>query len=214
MRALYDDRDVVARALAAADDRAVHTLQRMLGQQLQDANVLTRPGQGAVLFLQRLPQLRERGRQLPVFVDVGVIQSRRLPPEGHQVVQRIEHLHAARVRAPMARDDAPLGHHLQVFHIGLDGHRRKGVSTWHAVSVVIKTHGLVLVHLGSLGHTGVESARRQRQGGGTLALETLADRLRLPTDRACAVAQAARTQVGVQLGQVAHLGQRRGPVTL
>jgi hypothetical protein len=62
----------------------------MFGQQLQNANVLTRPGQGAVLFFQRLPQFRERGRQLPVFVDVGVIQSRRLPAEGHQVVQRIE----------------------------------------------------------------------------------------------------------------------------
>jgi len=51
----------------------LHALDRMLGQQLQYANVLTRAGLDTVLLLQGPPQVGEHRRQLPMFVDVGVV---------------------------------------------------------------------------------------------------------------------------------------------
>jgi len=153
----------------------------MLGQQLQDANVLTCPGHGTVLLFQGLAQLREHRRQLPMFVDFGVVQRRRLAPQRHQIVQRIEHLHPLGIRTHVAGDDLTLGHHGDVLDIGLHGDRRERVRTRHAVGVVIETHGLVLVHLGHLRHARVERSGGQRQSRGTLALETLADGLLLPS---------------------------------
>jgi hypothetical protein len=99
LRALQDGRDVIALALAAGVDGLLHARDGMLGQKLQDANVLTRPRQGAVLLLQSLAQRGEHRRQLPLFVDVGVVQGRRLASQRHQVMPRLEHLHALLVRA-------------------------------------------------------------------------------------------------------------------
>ena len=73
--------------------------QRVLGQQLQHADVLPRPGRRAVPLLQRLPQLRERLGQLPVAQHRGVVQRRRPAAQRRQVVQRVEDLLVAAVTA-------------------------------------------------------------------------------------------------------------------
>lgn len=44
----------------------------MLGQQLQDGDVLPRAGVRAMPLFHTLPQMREVGRQLPVSIDVGI----------------------------------------------------------------------------------------------------------------------------------------------
>jgi hypothetical protein len=167
-----------------------------------------------MLFFQGLPQVAERRRQLPVLVDVGVVQRRRLARQRHQVMQRVEHLHALGVASSVAGDDLATSHHLDALDIGLHRDRAESVRARHAVGVLIETHRLVFVHLGRLGHAGVERSRRQRQGAGTLALEALADVLLLPRLGALSVAQAASPQSSVQLGQVTHLGHRSGPVPL
>lgn len=149
-----------------------------------------------------------------MLVDVGVVQGRRLAPQRHQVVQRIEHLHALGIRTHVAGNDPALGYHLDALDISLHGNRRESVRTRHAVGVALETHGLVLVHLGRLGHTRVKGSWRQRQSRGTLTLETLADGLLLAGLSAFAVTEAASTQLGIELGQVTDRGEWRGPVTL
>jgi hypothetical protein len=200
LRALQDVRDVVAVALLTRGDGALHALDGMLGQQLQDADVLPRAGRGTMLFFQGLPQVAEHRRQLPVLVNVGVVQRRRLARQRHQVMQRVEHLHALGVTPGVAGDDLATRHHLDALDIGLHRDRAEGVRARHAVGVVIETHRLVFVHLGRLGYAGVERSRRQRQGQGTLALEALADALLLPRLLALSVAQAASPQSSVELG--------------
>jgi hypothetical protein len=186
----------------------------MLGQQLQDANVVAGADRGPVLPFQGRTQLGEDRRQLPVLVDIGVIQRRRLAPQQHQVMQRLEDLLAAAIRTRVPGDHLAAGHDLDVFHIGFHRHRREGVRPRHAVGVVVETHRLVLVHQARLRQARIERPRRQPQRRGALALETLANRLFLTGLRAVAVAQTTGAEVGVQLAPVARLRHRRGPVLL
>jgi hypothetical protein len=93
---------------------------RVLGQQLQDADVLPRAGTHPQPPLQRPAVLRQGGRQLPVAGDRGVVQRRRPLPQRHQVVRGVEHplAGAPTHRAPgLAETPAPAPvapRHLQV----------------------------------------------------------------------------------------------------
>lgn len=69
--------DAVAAGTAADLDSTLDRFDRVLGQQLQDANELACPGLGAVLALQVATQLGEHGGQLPVPIDVGMVERRR-----------------------------------------------------------------------------------------------------------------------------------------
>jgi hypothetical protein len=133
----------------------------VLGQALQHADVLPRPARGAVLCFQVLPQLAENGRQLPAAIDVGVIERCRLAAQADQVMERIEDLLALAVTARMAGDALALGHDLNMFDVRLDRHLAKGVTTRHAVVVVIEADRLILVHLARLLDVWIKGMPRQ-----------------------------------------------------
>jgi hypothetical protein len=211
---VQDGSDVVAVALAARDDGALHARHGVLGQQLQDANELPRTRLGTVLPLQGTTQFPELRRQLPVPVDVGVIQRRRLPPQRHQVMQRIQHLHAPRIAPPVLGDHLTASDDGDVIHITLDGHRLEGEPPRHTIAVAIETHRLVLVHLARPLDGSIERSPGQRQGSGPIPLEALADGLRLAGLPPFPIAQAASAELGVQLVQVLDLGHRRRPLLL
>jgi hypothetical protein len=63
----------------------LHALHGMLGQQLQDADVLPRSRRGTVTFLHGLPKLGELRGHLPIPVDLRVIQRRRATSQGGQI---------------------------------------------------------------------------------------------------------------------------------
>jgi hypothetical protein len=214
MGALDNRVDLVIVADAAKLDGALHARHGMFGQELQNADELPGAGRGTVLSFQTGSQLGEHRRQLPVAIDVGVVQGRRFAAQHHQIMQRIQHLHALFVTTWMTGDDLVAGHDLDVLHVTLHGHRGERVGPWHAVGVVIEAHRLILVHRGRLHDAGIERSGRQWHGRSPVALEALADRLCLARLRTLAVAQAAGTEMAVQLLQVLHLRHGRGPVLL
>jgi hypothetical protein len=174
---VLDDRlDVIAGAAVAQEDRSLDARHRMLGQELQDADVLPRAGRGAAPLFQIGTQLREHRRQLPVLVHIGMIERRRLAAQHRQIMQRIEDLHAVLVAARMARDDLSAGHDFDVSDVALDRHRAEREHARHTVRVVVETHGLILVRLGRLRDARIECPRWHRQCLGAVAFKTLADR--------------------------------------
>jgi len=211
LRAAHDSGRVVVVSLATADDGLLHAFDGMRGQKLQHANIVAGTGAHTMLVLQRATQLAEYRRQLPVAVDVGVVQRRRLAPQRHQVMQRIEDLLAVAVGTTMVGDYLPARHDRDAGHICLDAHLLKGVHARHTVAIAIEAHRLVLVHAGWLVQTGIERACRQGQGVGLLALEALANGLFLAGLPALAIAQTAGMQMRVQLVEVAHHRHRRRP---
>ena len=207
-----EDRDrVIAVALATTDDGLLHALDRMLGQELQHADEMAGAGAGAMLVLQGATQFAEHRRQLPVAVDVGVIQCRRLACQRHQIVQGIEHLLVVPVRTPMVGNHLAASDDVHVRHVRLDGHTLKGVQARHAVAVAIEVHRLVLVHAGRPLQARIESPCRQRQGLGAFVREALADSLFLAGLLTLPIAQTAGVQVCVQFVEVLHLRHRRRP---
>jgi len=113
-------------------------------------------------------------------------------------VQRIEDLYAMLVAAWMTRNHLGAGHDLEVRDVALDRHRAERERPRHAVRVVVKSHGLILVRLGRLHDARIERMRRQRQRLGALSLETLADRLGLSRLRSLALTHTAGTQMSIQ----------------
>ena len=154
--AFHDGFDAVAGAALAGLDGTLDLFDRMLGQQLQDANELPRPGLGAVLAFQVAAQFGEYGRQLPVPIDVGMVERRWPAAECGQVMQRVEDLLAVPIRTDMPGDDLVASHDLDAVDVALDRHGLKGEGTRHAVGIAVETSGLILVHLGRLADARVE----------------------------------------------------------
>lgn len=71
---------------ATLDNRSLDHFHRVFGQQLQDANILPRPGDGAMTRLERGPQVLEAGRQRPAIEHRGMVQGRRPATENGQIV--------------------------------------------------------------------------------------------------------------------------------
>ena len=202
--------------LVAAEtfDHVSNSLDRVLGQQLEYADVLPHPWPRAVTLLQTLSQLLERRRQLPTPVDVRVVQRRRTPAQRYQIVQRIEHLVARFVAPPVAGNHPPFRHHLHPIDVALDRHRFKGPAARHAVPHLVEMHQLVLVHFPRLHHARIKGVPGQRQRCLSILLEQLADRLLRAVAIPLLLGQATFQQIRVQLVEVLHLRNRRRPATL
>lgn len=155
--AQQDRFDVVARRATARLDHALHLVDGVLLQQLQDANVVLDAAAGAVLLLQGFAQVAEDGRQLPAAKDVGVIERRRPALQGAEVVLRIEDLLVLAVGARMRGDHLAAEHHCDAVDGRLDGDGLERSRARHAVAVVVETHHLVLVGLGGLNETRMEA---------------------------------------------------------
>jgi len=126
-------------------DHVLNSLHRVLGQQLEYADVLPHAWPRSVTSLQTLSQLLERRRQLPTPVHVGVVQRRRAAAERHQIVQRIEHLIARFVAPPVAGNHPPFRYNLHPIDVALDRHRFKSPAARHTVPHLVEMHQLILV---------------------------------------------------------------------
>lgn len=82
----------------AALNGPLHHIERMLVEQVQDADVMPHAAARAVLPLQGGTQFLEDRRQMPAAKDVGVVQRRRPTPQRVQVMPRIEDLLVFAVR--------------------------------------------------------------------------------------------------------------------
>lgn len=137
-------------------DYVPNSLDRVLGQQLEYADVLPHPWSRAVTLLQAFSQLLERRRQLPTPVHAGVVQRRRTPAERYQVVQRIEHLVARFVAPPVAGNHPPFRDNVHPIDVALDRHRFKGPGARHTVTHLVEMHQLVLVDRPRLHHARIK----------------------------------------------------------
>jgi hypothetical protein len=149
--------DVVARRATARLDHALHPVDGVLLQQLQDANVVLDTAAGAVLLLQGFAQFAEHRRQLPAAKDVGVIQRRRPALQAAEVVLGIEDLLVPAVATRMRGDHLAAEHHVNAVDGRLDGDGLESSRARHAVAVIVETHHLVLVGLGGLDDTRMEA---------------------------------------------------------
>ena len=205
---------VHGRLMAAEGDGLLNHFHRVFSQQLQDPHVLSRASGQSLPRLQVGPQGVEAGRQFPVGKHEGMIQGRRPATEDRQIMLRLHDPFSAGVTAFMAGDDAGAADHLDPIHVRLEGHRLEGPAARHTVAVRIEPHRLVLIDLRDLRDKGVEGTGRQGQGPVLVLLEQLPDRLRFAGHDLVPLGQSARPQVGVQLRQVLHSGNRRRPVPL
>ncbi len=198
----------------ALNDSLLNHLHGVFGQQLQDADVLPRPGLRAITLLPGRTQLIEAGRQLPLVEHEGMIQGRGPAAEDRQVMPGRHDPFPSRVATPMAGNPSSVGHDLDSIHIRFDRHRLERPAAGNAVTVRVEPHGLVLVHLGRLGDEGIEGTRRQRQGSLSILLKQLSNRLCSAGHHMIAFGQRTGPQVNIQFGQVLHPGNRGRPVPL
>lgn len=186
-------------------------LQREAGEELQDADVVAGTGAEAMMIFEMSAKLGERGRQLPVAVDRGMVQRRWLRLQNHQEVQRIEHPLVPFVTPSVGGDDAVVGDDLDAVDETLDGCRAEGVAPRHTVSVAVEADGLVLVHAAGGNDARLEGPGSHGQGCCSVAVEANVDGLVIRAAVPFPSLQATSSQVLVQLGQVVDLGHRRGP---
>ena len=196
------------------DDGLLDHLYRVLGQQLQNPNVLPCSGGGTLAILEVGPQLIEARRQLPAGKHKGMIQHRRSATENRQIMTRLHDPFPSGVAAVVTGNHGLTGHHLDPIHIRLNRHGPEGPATRNAVAVRIEPHRLILVHFRYLRDKRIERTRRQGQSRLLVLLKELPDGLRLTRPHMITFGHRARPQVGIQLGQVLYPGNRSRPVPL
>ena len=199
---------------AALNNSLLDHFDGVFGQQLQDPNVLPRPGGGTLAILEVRPQLVEASRQFPSGKHEGMIQGRRPATENRQIVTRLHDPFPSGVAAVVMGHPPLAGHHLDPIHIRLDRHRPEGPATRNTIAVRIEPHRLILIHLRHLRDKRIERTRRQGQSRLLVLLKELPDGLRLARHPVVPLGHRARPQVGIQLGQVLHAGNRSRPVPL
>ena len=98
-------------------------LDGMVGQQLEDADIL--PGAGAETepLFEVAVQVGERWRQVPIAVDRGVVQGRRFALQNHQKMQGIEHFFAVAIAASVRCHLLPVGDHDDALDVPFHRHR-------------------------------------------------------------------------------------------
>ncbi len=208
---LFGRDDAVA---SAGGHRLFDPRQRVLGQELQHANVMSGARQPPVARFKALAQLGKRRRQAPVAVDVGVIEVGWLHAERGQIVQRIEHLLALLVGPLVLSHPLAVAADLHAINVRFHGDCGEGVTPRHAVAVLLPGDRLVLVDLADLAHRGVEWALRQRQGARSFTCEAGADGFALTRNHPLPVPLTAGAQVRVQLRQIAEPRNGRRPLAL
>ena len=210
-------RDLLGRddaVAAAGDDRLLDSRERVLGQELQHADVVAGARQPPVARFKTFAQLGKRRRQTPVAVDVGVIEVGWLHAERSQIVQRVEHLFALAVRPVVQGNALAVAVDLDAINVGPNSDCGEGVPPRHAVAVLLPCDRLVLVDLADLADCGVERALWQRQGAGSFPLEAGVDGFALARNRPLPIPLATAPQVRVQLRQIADPRNGRRPLAL
>ena len=177
--ALRDDLGVEAVEALTVLQRRLYARQGVNVQEVQDADKVASARQRSMSRFQTLPQFLENRWQFPLSENVGMIQGGRPTLQCGQVMQWLEHLNARFIAALMPGDHLAGNDDLDVFDVRFYRRCLKSIALRHTVPHPVKTNRLVLVDLGLLVDASVETYRRQRQGLLPVALETLADRLRV-----------------------------------
>ena len=202
------------RLRATLNNGLLDQLHRILREQLQNPNILSRAARESFPLLEVGAQLVEAGRQFPLGKHEGMIQSGRPTTQNRQIMLGLHDPFVTGVTAGVTSNDPSAGDYLDPIDIRLDRDRLEGPATRNTVTVRIEPHRLVFVHLPGLGNERIEGPRRQSQGRLFILLEQLPDRLCLARHHVIPLGQGARPQVGIQLGQVLHPGNRSSPVPL
>jgi hypothetical protein len=138
------------------------TLDGVMREQLQDADVLTGAGAWSKAGFQVAAEVGERCRQLPVTVDRSQIEGGRFALQNHQEMQRIEDFFTVAVTPQVCGNDLTVRDNLDAIHVSLHRHGAKRPAAWNTVTVAVEGCRLVLVHLAWLEHTGVEETLGNR----------------------------------------------------
>jgi hypothetical protein len=141
---------------AAGLDRTLHIVEAMVGQQVQDADIMLDTTPGTVLTFQVAAQFVEDRRQLPVPKDVGMVHGGRPALQRVQVMTRVEDLLMLAIATRVRGDHLAALHDVHTLDVGFDRYRREGGAAWHAVAIAGVADHLVLVGLGRLHHARVE----------------------------------------------------------
>jgi len=195
-------------------DRLLHSFDGMRCQQLQHSNELPDAGAGSMPILEPLTQFLKDAWQLPLAIDVRVIQRSGPTSQCGEIVPRLEHLVPGVVTPRMPGNDHVLMHDLHPIHIALHRHRLKRAVPRHAVVHGVEAGELVLVDLRRLPYAGVKAMRRQSRRHTFLFGEPHADRFRPPAARAVPLLLTARTQIRVEFVPILDLRDWRGPLPL
>ncbi len=128
-------------------NRLLHHFHRVFGQQLQHANVLSRPDHQAVTPLEVFSQLLEAGRQHPAIEHERMIQGRRPATQNGQIMTWFYDPFPAAV-ASRVLGNHPIGRdHVNPIDIGFNRHRGEGPATGNAVAIGVESHHLILIDL-------------------------------------------------------------------
>jgi hypothetical protein len=147
-QAQHDGLDVEARRHPARFDDALHGVDGMNVEQLQDADILFHAAAPPVLPFQGGPEFLKERRQLPAAKHFGVVECRRPTLQCFQVMTRIEHLLVPAVTPRVRRDHLASQHHLDAFDVDLDRDALERGRARHAVAIGVHADRLVLIHLG------------------------------------------------------------------
>lgn len=140
----------------AGADAALDTLDGMMGEQLQHTDVLAVAGSLSEPGFEITAEIGICCRELPVAVDRGMVERRRLAFQNDQKMQRIEHFFTAAIAPPVRGDDLAVGHDLDAIDVALNGHRTERPPPWHTVTVAVEWGRLVFIHLAGFKYAGVE----------------------------------------------------------
>ena len=132
---------------ATAYNRLLHHFHRVFGQQLQDANVLSRPDHQAVALLEVFSQLLEAGRQHPAIEHERMIQGRRPATQNGQIMTWFYDPFPACVASRVPGNHPIARHYVNAIDIGFNRHRGEGPATWNAVAIGVESHRLILIDL-------------------------------------------------------------------
>ena len=190
----------------------LHHLHRVFRQQLENADVLSRPRQRAVTPLEVVPQLLEAGRQRPAIEHEGMIQRRRTATENGQIVPWFNDPFALGIAASVGGDDAIGRDHIDPINIGLDRHRGEGPATRNAVAIGVESHCLILVDFGRGRDERIKGRARQSQRRLFVLLEEFSDRPGLAGHAVVPLGHSTRSQIGIEFSQILHGRNRRGPI--
>ena len=140
--------------------RLLYSWDRMLGQQLQDPDVLTSSARGAIPGLEIFSQRGKTRRQFPLAKHRRMIQRRRATAQNRQIMLLLHDQLSPLVTAPMRSHHRALGHHVDPVHVGLDRDLLKRPATGDGISIGIVTDRLVSIDFGLLPDTGIEGTGR------------------------------------------------------
>jgi hypothetical protein len=129
-------------------------------------------------------------------------------------MQRVKHLVARLVASWMAGDDAITMSDVHPIRVAFHCDRLEGIDPRHAVTDVVESGQLILVHLGRLSYARIERTTRQRLGRLAITPKQFADGVLRPVASTLAIHQTTFQQIGVQLVEILDLGNGRRPATL